>query len=82
MSVRAAGNVLSAATKSLWRKWDEARQEWRDAKAERGTAVRPADIICRPHSHIVYGSPNAAVPLVSRSHTYFQSGLPVAMTPP
>ena len=34
MSVRAAGNVLSAATKSLWRKWDEARQEWRDAKAE------------------------------------------------
>ena len=34
MSVRAAGNVLAASTKSLWRKWDEARQEWRDVKAE------------------------------------------------
>ena len=34
MSVRAAGNVLAAATKSLWRKWDDAWQEWRDAKAD------------------------------------------------
>ena len=34
MSVRAAGNVLAAATKSLRRKWDDARQEWRDAKAD------------------------------------------------
>ena len=34
MSVRAAGNVLGSATKQLWRKWDGARQEWRDAKAE------------------------------------------------
>lgn len=34
MSVRAAGNVLASATKQLWRKWDDARQEWRDAKAD------------------------------------------------
>ena len=34
MSVRAAGNVLASATKQLWRKWDEAHQEWRDAKAD------------------------------------------------
>jgi thymidylate synthase len=34
MSVRAAGNVLAATTKQLWRKWDEARHEWRDEKAE------------------------------------------------
>jgi hypothetical protein len=34
MSVRAAGNVLAAATKQLWGKWDGARQEWRDEKAE------------------------------------------------
>jgi len=34
MSVRAAGNVLAAATKQLWRSWDIARHEWRDAKAE------------------------------------------------
>ena len=34
MSVRAAGNVLAAATKQLWRKWGEARHEWRDAKAD------------------------------------------------
>ena len=34
MSVRAAGNVLAAATKQLWRSWDNVRQEWRDAKAE------------------------------------------------
>ncbi len=36
---------------------------------------------CLP-AHIVYGSPKAAVPLVKRSQTYFQSGLPVATTPP
>ena len=34
MSVRAAGNVLAAATKELSRKWDALRHEWRDAKAE------------------------------------------------
>ena len=34
MSVRAAGNVLAATTKQLWRKWGDARQEWRDEKAE------------------------------------------------
>jgi len=34
MSVRAAGNVLAAATKQLWRSWDIARHEWRDTKAE------------------------------------------------
>jgi len=34
MSVRAAGNVLAAATKQLSRSWDNARHEWRDAKAE------------------------------------------------
>jgi thymidylate synthase len=34
MSVRAAGNVMAAATKQLWRSWDNARQEWRDAKAD------------------------------------------------
>ena len=34
MSVRAAGNVLAATTKQLWRKWDDARQEWRDEKAD------------------------------------------------
>jgi hypothetical protein len=34
VSVRAAGNVLAATTKQLWRKWDGTRQEWRDEKAE------------------------------------------------
>jgi len=34
MSVRAAGNVMAASTKQLWRSWDNARQEWRDAKAD------------------------------------------------
>ena len=34
MSVRAAGNVLAAATKQLWRHWDDVGHEWRDAKAE------------------------------------------------
>ena len=34
MSVRAAGNVLAAATKQLWRSWDIVRHEWRDTKAE------------------------------------------------
>ena len=34
MSVRAAGNVLASATKALSRKWDDARHEWRDAKAD------------------------------------------------
>jgi hypothetical protein len=34
MSVRAAGNVLAASTRQLLRKWEGARQEWRDAKAE------------------------------------------------
>lgn len=34
MSVRAAGNVLAASTKQLWRRWDHARHEWRDAKAD------------------------------------------------
>lgn len=34
MSVRAAGNVLAAATKQLWNKWEGARHEWRDAKAD------------------------------------------------
>ncbi|HTD85856.1 MAG TPA: hypothetical protein VK850_04705 [Candidatus Binatia bacterium] len=34
MSVRAAGNVLAAATKQLWRSWDSAHHEWRDVKAD------------------------------------------------
>lgn len=34
MSVRAAGNVMAASTKQLWRSWDNARHEWRDAKAD------------------------------------------------
>ena len=34
MSVRAAGNVLATATKQLWRKWGDAREAWRDDKAE------------------------------------------------
>lgn len=34
MSVRAAGNVMAASTKQLWRSWDHARHEWRDAKAD------------------------------------------------
>lgn len=34
MSVRAAGNVMAAATKQLWRNWEDARHEWRDAKAD------------------------------------------------
>jgi hypothetical protein len=34
MSVRAAGNVLGSATKQLWRAWEGARHEWRDAKAD------------------------------------------------
>jgi hypothetical protein len=34
MSVRAAGNVLATATKQLWRSWDNAHHEWRDAKAD------------------------------------------------
>jgi len=34
MSVRAAGNVLAAATKQLSRHWGDARQEWRDVKAD------------------------------------------------
>ena len=33
MSVRAAGNVLASATKELSRKWNAARDEWRNAKA-------------------------------------------------
>jgi hypothetical protein len=34
MSVRVAGNVMAAATKQLWRKWEDARHDWRDGKAE------------------------------------------------
>lgn len=34
MSVRAAGNVMAAASKQLWRKWEDARHDWRDAKAD------------------------------------------------
>lgn len=34
MSVRAAGNVLAVATKQLWLKWEHARHDWRDSKAD------------------------------------------------